>query len=280
MKHISFSPTEAIRFGWNTFMKRKKFWVIASLLFFTLGGGGDINLGNSWKSDAENGKQKESSRISPREDRRPMMNYQREGVNDAQKRLPLVPERVDSVLGISDQRDKGNFGIFIVLFILVLLVFSLPYIVAAALVNGALQMGFMKFFLTAVRGGNPQYEMILSEVKIHKSFRFLAASCLYVLLVGVGLLFFVIPGVYFALKYAFVSYFVADKDAKIGESFTLSAAATNGNKWNLLGLAALMVLVNIAGFFALIYGLLVSVPVSMLAYLYAYNKLSGKNHLT
>lgn len=263
MQPSSFSPTEAISFGWNTFKKQKKFWIIAAILFSVLGNSSaDFNVGDILKNDSNTSKQVEQS-----------VNPPPEQITD--KPLPLVPGRVDQVLGISDMRDSGNYMGFIILFVIVAFIFAIPYIIAVTLISGAVQMGFLKFFLAAARNKTPTYETILSEVKLGKSFRFLAANLLYGLLVLVGLLLFIIPGIYFAVKYGLVGYNVVDKDATIGESFRLSAEATKGNKWNLLGLGMLILLINIAGIIALLYGLLVSIPISMLASAYVYNKLSS-----
>ena len=135
-------------------------------------------------------------------------------------------------------------------------------------------MGIVRFVLSAARGNMPSYELMLSEINLKKSFRFLAASFLYGLLVVFGLILFIIPGIYFALKYGMVTYVIVDKNAGIGEAFGMSARITNGNKWNLLMLGILVMLVNIAGLLALLYGLLVSIPVTMIASAYAYDRLS------
>lgn len=269
MQHISFSPRAAISFGWNTFMQQKKFWIIAAILFSVLGSsGGNINLGDK-KDSKPTSTQVEQSEMPS------LNNFINKEYQTGDASLPLVPERVDNVLGISDMKDNGNFLGFILLFVLVAFIFALPYIIAVVLVSGAIQMGFLKFFLTAAREQTTKYEIILSEVNLGKSWRFLVTSFLYALLVIVGTILFIIPGIYFAVKYGLSLYFIVDRDAKIGEAFSLSSQATKGQKWNLLGLGILIILINIVGFIALLYGLLVTIPVTMLASAYAYNKLSS-----
>ena len=269
MQPTSFSPSEAISFGWNTFKKQKKFWIIAAILLSVLGNsGGNYNRNSSQNSNSSKTQKVEQSVIPP-------LNDLIREESEYEEPLPLVPESVDKVLGISDKKDSGNYMGFLFLFIIVVFILAIPYIIALILVSAAIQMGFLKLFLTAARNKTPSYEIILSEVNIGKAFRFVATGFLYVLLVIVGLFLFIIPGIYFAVKYGYTLYFIVDRNAKIGEAFSLSAQATKGNKWNLIGLGILIVLINVAGAIALLYGLLVTIPVTMLASAYAFNKLSG-----
>lgn len=273
MQQTSFSPKAAISFGWNTFKQQKKFWIIAAILLSVLGNSGsNLNLGNNSSSSTTTTKSEQSG-IPPLQE---LMRDESQYKETNEQKVPLVPERVDRVLGISDKKDQGNFMGYIILAVLAAFIFSIPYLIAVVLVSGTIQMGFLKFFLTAARNKTPTYEIILSEVNMGKAYRFLSAGFLYALLVFVGLVLFVIPGIYFAIKYGLAFYYIVDHNAKIGESFSLSANATKGNKWNLFGFGILVVLINIAGFVALIYGLLVSIPVTMLASAYVYNKLSSE----
>ena len=269
----SFSPTEAIGFGCKKFKEDKKFWIIATFLVFIVGGGSNgFNSGSDTSSkEAQTQTTYEQNvelNTTTQTDIPPLEQLMKE------ENLPLIPEKVDEVLGISDQRDRGNMGMFIALFIIAALIFFLPFLIASILISGAIQMGIAKFFLTAARESSAKYELMLSEVKLNKSYRYLAVSFLYVLLVLFGLLFFIVPGIYFGVKYMFVTYAVVDRDAKIGEAFGMSGKWTRGNKWNLMGLGVLIMLVNLLGLVALIYGLLVSVPVTMIASAYAYDRLS------
>ena len=275
MQNINFSPTEAIGFGWKKFKENKKFWIISAFLVFMLSnGGGSFNSSRNSSSDnkSENPTTQEQNfqyNTTSQYDILPQEQLQKEDES-----LPLIPKQIDEVLGISDQRDNGNTMMFVILFVVALVIFLIPFFIASALVSGAVQMGIQKFFLSAVRGSDTKYELILSEVKLQKSFRFLSVSFLYTLLVLFGLIFFIIPGIYFGTKYMFVTYAIVDRDAKIGEAFSLSGKWTKGAKWKLLGLGILVILVNLLGVLALIYGLLVTVPVTMIASAYAYDRLS------
>lgn len=80
---------------------------------------------------------------------------------------------------------------------------------------------------------------------------------------------------YVSVKLLFVEYLVMEKNRGGVEAIKESFKMTNGVWWNLAYLTLLIGLVNIVGALALLVGLLVSVPVSMLAMVHVYRTLSG-----
>lgn len=100
------------------------------------------------------------------------------------------------------------------------------------------------------------------------------------------------PGIYLLLRYQFYKYFLVDKDVDIVDSFKQSALITKGRKWLLLrfvlaiaGMNAIPLGALLFGLYTIIpwlkfpsyalsVGLLVTIPVSMLAFAYAYRALS------
>jgi uncharacterized membrane protein len=60
------------------------------------------------------------------------------------------------------------------------------------------------------------------------------------------------------------------------EAMKESHRLTYGHKWKLLGFTLLLLLINLLGALALIVGLLVTIPVSTLAFVHAYRVLGGK----
>jgi uncharacterized membrane protein len=105
-------------------------------------------------------------------------------------------------------------------------------------------------------------------------FKFLLGYVLYTLLVVVGFLLLIVPGIYLAIKYQFVLYLIVDKNMDVIEAFKESGKMTNGHKWNLLLLLLLFLMITILGVMALGIGLLVAAPIVMIAQAYVYKKLS------
>ncbi len=63
----------------------------------------------------------------------------------------------------------------------------------------------------------------------------LGASILYGLIVLVGLVFMIIPGIYFALALLFIPYLLILKDQSFEDSFSGSMGMVKGQWWNLFG---------------------------------------------
>lgn len=102
---------------------------------------------------------------------------------------------------------------------------------------------------------------------------FIGGSILYAIIVVVGLLLFIVPGIYLGIRYHFYSYFIVDKGFSPIEALKESAKITNGVKWKLFTLSFILVLINLFGLLLLFVGLLITIPVTMIAYAHVYRKL-------
>lgn len=107
-------------------------------------------------------------------------------------------------------------------------------------------------------------------------FRFILVSVLYSIIVGFGLIFFIIPGIYFAIKYLFALYIFVDKRTGVIESFKESSKITEGIKWKLFKLGLVQIGIIVCGALAFFVGLFVAIPVNYLADIYIYRKLTSK----
>ena len=106
-------------------------------------------------------------------------------------------------------------------------------------------------------------------------FKFLLAYILFTIMVIVGFILLIVPGIYLALKYQFFQFLIIDRDMDVIESFKESGRITEGSKWNLFFFALLLILIVIIGVLALIVGIFVAVPVIMVAWAYVYKKLTS-----
>jgi hypothetical protein len=86
----------------------------------------------------------------------------------------------------------------------------------------------------------------------------------------------IVSAVYLGLRYSMARYAVVD-GAGIIESVRQSAKLTRGAKWNLVGFIAALILLNIVGAIALLVGLLVTIPITMLATAHVYLKLKARH---
>jgi len=135
-------------------------------------------------------------------------------------------------------------------------------------------MGATAFFLAA--HDNPDTVDLSALWHPRPFWKFLGASLLLSLAVAIGFVLLIVPGIIFGLMFMFATFVVIEREAGPIDALNESNRITRGHKWPLLGLVLLLVLINLLGVLALVVGLLVSIPVSTLAFVHAYRVLGGK----
>lgn len=102
-------------------------------------------------------------------------------------------------------------------------------------------------------------------------------SVIFGLIVLLGILLFLVPGIIWAIKLQYYSFLIVEKKMGPIEAFRLSWQITKGNKWQLFLLGILLGLITLLGVLALVVGLLISIPTTMLAQAYVYRKLLSQD---
>ncbi len=157
------------------------------------------------------------------------------------------------------------------------------------LLNGLLQVlniiigtllgsGFIAFALKIYRGQEASVGDLFSQGDI--LWHYLLATILYSIIVAVGFLLLIVPGVIFLLKYQFVSYCIVDKRMGVKDAFKESAVMTKGEKGNLFWFGILSLLLYIAGVMVFFVGIVVTIPMVIMGYVFVYHALSKKIELT
>lgn len=141
-------------------------------------------------------------------------------------------------------------------------------IVIAAIV----QPGLINIALKTIAGGAPRFEDLFSQSRV--ALKYFCGSLLYNVIVFVGLLLLVVPGVIWFLKFSFWQYALVDKNVGILESFHASSRMTAGYKRSLFVLYVYLGALNALGILALGVGLLVTAPITILVLARVYRKLS------
>ena len=106
---------------------------------------------------------------------------------------------------------------------------------------------------------------------------YLIGMLLYSIVVTIGFFLLFFPGVIWALKYQFFGYLIVEKGMSPMEALRKSGNITYGKKWFLLLFWIVLLCLNILGAIVAGIGLLVTIPVSLLATVYIYKKLSEKH---
>jgi uncharacterized membrane protein len=217
----TFSISEALNYGWETFKKQPMFWIVVLLIMIA------VSIG-----------------------------------------LNLFQGIVATLFGVSDSKEVTSAD-----FIPSMIVFITSIIVAV--ISMGVQLGSIRIDLDAIENKVLAYSTLFSQFHPTKLLKYFVASIIFGFMVGIGLLLFVVPGLYWGIKYQFFTYFIVEKDAGIFESFKLSAEATKDVKTQLLGLSLIMFFILILGALVFGVGLFIAVPVVSLAYVYVYKKLQS-----
>lgn len=102
---------------------------------------------------------------------------------------------------------------------------------------------------------------------------YLATSFIFQLALVVGFVLLIIPGIYVAVTYNWFTYLIAEKHYGVQESLKQSARLADGARWQILKFFFAILGLNILGLLALVVGLLVTIPMSMIASTLVYRAL-------
>ncbi len=104
--------------------------------------------------------------------------------------------------------------------------------------------------------------------------RLAIASIFYYILVLLGLLFFVIPGIYLMIRLSFFMYLIIDKDCGALESLSKSYEITKGVTLKIFLFGVLVLLMNVFGAIFLLLGLFITYPITLMATVFIYKEIS------
>ena len=169
----------------------------------------------------------------------------------------------------------GTFALYAVLqIVLSMLQKVLPGFVSfllSMIVSTLLYIGLITIYLKA--HADPKSPQYADFWRPSLFWRYLGASLLLAVIVIVGLVLLIVPGVILALMLAFTGYLVVDKGMDPIAAMKESARLTKGNRVKLLLLGITLLVLSILGAIPLFLGLLVVGPISMLAGVHAYRTL-------
>ncbi len=131
--------------------------------------------------------------------------------------------------------------------------FSLAYLI---LLYGPLEYGLDYAFLKAARSEKLDTKDLLASFSNY--FNAVLANLLVTIVIGIGIVFLVIPGIYFACKLAFVPYLVVDRKLDAIEAFKESWRMTDGHALDIFLIGLLAIPISIAGLILLGVGLIAS----------------------
>ena len=108
--------------------------------------------------------------------------------------------------------------------------------------------------------------------------KYFVGSLIYALIILLGLVLFIIPGITIAITFQFYGFFILRYDLGLIESFKQSAILTKGHKLNLLGFNIVVFLFALLGTLPFGLGIYITVPISFVALAYVYDILIKEKH--
>ena len=150
-----------------------------------------------------------------------------------------------------------------------------PWIVSISslLINTLVGMGMIRISLKIYEGEEGDYMDLLPQKE--NFFTYLLATIVYGIVVFIGGLFLIVPGIVAGIMFCFYGYLIVDRRLGIKEAFEESKRMTRGSKMNLFLLGLILWGLNILGALLLLVGILISLPVSLMTMTYVYKKVCG-----
>ncbi|MEK9161077.1 MAG: hypothetical protein AAB440_03545 [Patescibacteria group bacterium] len=162
----------------------------------------------------------------------------------------------------------------IILFLVAFGLLSLVSIYISIVLNN---MGVTQFYL---RAHESVETLTVKDLWAPRPFwKYVLTSILVALAFLIGIILLIVPGIVAMLVFGMSLYLVMDRGMEPVLALKESARITKGNRWRLFGLYLAILGLNIVGVLLLVVGLLVTVPVTMLAAVHAYKILSGSQTL-
>ncbi len=135
-----------------------------------------------------------------------------------------------------------------------------------------LYLGFMRMALTTYAGGTPSINQLFGE-SWKTLLQYAIVAIVSGILVAVGLILLIVPGIIVAMMVSLAPLLVVERGMQAILALKESRRVTEGHRMNMFLFMLALIVLNIVGALALFVGLLVTVPVSVLAFVYVYKQI-------
>ncbi len=140
------------------------------------------------------------------------------------------------------------------------------------LIVGPVDYGVSFAYLKAARGDKLEIKNMFEA--FHNYWNAVLANVLVGVIVIVGLILLIVPGIIFACKLVFTPYLVVDRKMEVIEAVKESWRMTSGHAWKVFGMGLLAILISIAGLICFAVGIIVSIMWIRVAFASLYHAVS------
>jgi len=124
-------------------------------------------------------------------------------------------------------------------------------------ISGPIGMSADWVFLKAVRREKIEIKDMFSVFE-RNYWNAVLAGLIKFMIIGLGFLMLIVPGIIFACRLAFVNYLIIDRKMEAIEALKASWAMTRGHGWTIFGMALLAFLIIIAGLLCFFFGVFIA----------------------
>jgi uncharacterized membrane protein len=163
-----------------------------------------------------------------------------------------------------------------VMFLLLGIIGAIPYVgpCLSLIIGTTLMVGINRAVLGLLAGRAPTVEMMFSGFdRFGQAF---VAGLVITILVSVGLVFLIVPGIFLAIIWSFTNLIIAETNQDFWTAMQTSVTLTKGYRWEVFCLCLALIVVAILGLLACCIGIVVAQAVGAVAFALVYRFLQSK----
>jgi len=140
------------------------------------------------------------------------------------------------------------------------------------LILGPIEYGVSFANLKAARGDKLEIKNMFEA--FHNYWNAVLANVLVGVIVVIGFMLLIVPGIIFACKLVFTPYLVVDRKMEVIEAVKESWRMTSGHAWKVFGMGLLAILIGIAGLICFGVGIIIAIMWIRVAFASLYHAVS------
>lgn len=134
------------------------------------------------------------------------------------------------------------------------------------------KMGLYQSALLITAGIKPGFDQLYRNWRLF--FSWVIANFLFGVMVIIGLIFFIVPGCYLWARYGFFPFFILERNSGPLEALNQASEATEGIRWPVFLFFLACAGLNVLGLLFFGIGLLITVPITLLALAMVYRQIT------
>lgn len=149
--------------------------------------------------------------------------------------------------------------------------FGLPLSLCTSFIEALVMFGYLSIHMHSVRGEKP----VFSDLFVWSPFfwRYLGTTILFGLMITVGLIALIVPGLVLISTFFFSSFIAIDRGLYPRKALMESIKLTQGIRLQIFQFIVSIIIINLAGALLFGIGLFITYPLSVLASLFLYREL-------